>query len=1169
MRRTTARILFVIFACAAIGSAQETRGSLVGRVVDPSGAVVPAATVTATNVSTNVKLKAASNHEGAYQILYVLPGMYSVTASVSGFKTARQDNVEIRIHERVQVDFTLEVGSLAEEVQVSSESPQLQTATANIGQVVDPRRISELPVPYGSPYSLLFLLPGVADIGQTRNENTPTSMDVAGSNMSFNGAPRGSTGWTIDGIENKQDAHPVGGSGTSVQGGPANSPPADVVHEFKLESAFDASVGFSAGSVVNLTLKTGTNLPHGTAYGFFRNPDWNANTFFGNRNGQPRADFSHKRWGASLLGPVYIPKLYNGRDRTFFAYAYEGLRSVASDGTFTSSAPIPQHIAGDFSNLLGVSTAYQIYDPATRTSAGSGLYSALPFAGNIIPANRISPIAKKILEHYPKPNAPGKIDGVNNYVNASPTFPDVYFNHTARLDHVVDEKQRLYGRASFMRRPVGPYRAYWDDAASGQVAKYAATQFALDDVYMVSPTVVLNFRYGYSRSTGGHTPSRVGFDVSQLGFPAATLSQLTEVISMFPRVVVSGLATLGNDAYDRVTEDVHSAFAGLNKQHANHNLKTGVDFRGYRTTQVRVGEASGAFTFSGDFTRGPLNTSATSPGSVGQGLASLLLGLPAVGAIYRNDTQAVQSVAWGLYLHDNWRATSKLTFDIGLRWEYEAPLTERFNRSVRGFDPNAPQAIESAAKARYAAAPDGALPVDQFRARGGLLFAGVGGASRGLWQPSSRGFAPRFGFAYQGLPKVVLRGGFGIYPNLKGVPGGRFAIPTGFDQDTPLAPTPDGGLTFVATLANPFPDGLLKASGAALGAATFLGQGVSFYNPAGRVPYTMQWGLNVQTMLPGQFLLEVGYVGTKTLKTMINRDMNAVPNQYLSTLPVRDQQTYEYLAANVRNPFSGLLPGSTINGSTVVRSQLLRPYPQFTGVTMTDYQGWAWYNSMQVRLERRIRRGFTLLAGYNFSKNIIAVSRLNADDPLPTKVISEIDRPHALSLSGLWELPFGKGRRWLGSANRLADAFVGGWQLSGVLQLNSGFPLSFGDIMFNGDIKNIALPKSERTIERWFNTGAGFNRDAAQQFASHRRTFPLRLSGVRSSGYNSTDFSMLKNIAIHDRHRFQFRAEFFNAFNHPTAFSAPNTSPISTAFGQVTGMQGLPREVQLGIKYLF
>jgi hypothetical protein len=1161
----TVKTAALICACAAVAAAQETRGTIAGRVVDSSGAVAPAATVTATNLSTNVKLKATTNQEGAYQILFVLPGVYKVTAGLSGFRTALRENVEIRIHERVQVDFTLQVGSLAEEVRVVAEAPQLQTANANLGQVMDPRRIAELPTAYGSPYSLLFLLPGVADIGQTRQENTPTSMDVAGSNMSFNGTPRGSTGWTIDGTENKQDAHPVG---SSVQGGPASSPPADIVHEFKLESAFDASVGFSSGSVINLTLKTGANLPHGTAYGFFRHPDWNANTFFGNRNGQPKADFNHKRWGASLLGPAYIPKLYNGRDRTFFSYGYEGLRTSTSDGPYTGSVPTEQNIRGDFSNLLAVGSSYQIYDPSTITAAPGGRYQAQPFPGNIIPASRISPIATRILGHYPKPNAASRADGVNNFVNASPVYPDIYYNHTARIDHNLSEKQRLYGRISIVRRNVGPYRPYWNDVAVGENGNLATTQFALDDVYVLSPTVVMNVRYGYSRSVGGHTPPRVGFDVSELGFPAGTVSQMKGVASMFPRVTTTGLATLGSETYDRANEDVHSLFAGVNKQHSNHNIKMGMDARVYREAAARYGEAGGNYSFGVNYTRGPLDNSPTSPNGVGQGMAALLLGQPTGGLIARNDTQAAQSTAWALYVHDNWRATPKLTLDIGLRWEYETPVTERFNRSVRGFDPNASQAIERAARANYAAAPDAALPLDQFRVRGGLLYAGVGGVSRGLWDASLRGFAPRFGFAYQGLRHLVLRGGFGLFPIMKGVPGEHFAIQSGFDQDTELVPTLNNGQTFIANLANPFPGGIQAAPGSSQGTATFLGRSLNLYNPQGKLPYAMQWSLNTQTMLPGQFLLEVGYVGTRSLKLMVDRDLNALPNQYLSTLPVRDNAVNNYLSANVANPLAGLLPGTSMNGATIGRSQLLKPYPQFGSIVMTDYQGWSWYNSMQVRVERRLSRGVTVLAGYNFSKSITAASRLNAGDPLPTRSVSEIDRPHQFSLSGLWELPVGKGKPLLTSSGRLANLFLGGWQIGAVVQFNSGFPLAFGDVIYTGDIRNIALPKSERTLDRWFNTD-GFNRVTADQYVSHLRTFPLRLAGARSSGLNLTDFSALKNFSIHDRRRIQFRTEFFNAFNHPTAFSAPNRTPTSSAFGTVTGMQGAPREVQMSIKYVF
>jgi hypothetical protein len=396
-----------------------------------------------------------------------------------------------------------------------------------------------------------------------------------------------------------------------------------------------------------------------------------------------------------------------------------------------------------------------------------------------------------------------------------------------------------------------------------------------------------------------------------------------------------------------------------------------------------------------------------------------------------------------------------------------------------------------------------------------------------------------------------------------------FAIQTGFSQDTQLVPTLNNGLTFDANLTNPFPEGITPPSGASLGAATFLGRGIRFYNPADAKPYTMQWSFNIQTMLPGQFLLETGYIGTKSLKLEFNRNLNALPNQYLSTSPVRDQGTIDYLTAQIPNPFAGLLPKSGLNSVTIPRSQLLLPYPQFSSVTMTDYQGWAWYNSLQVRLERRFSKGFTIIAGYTFSKNIDATTYLNAGDSVPTKAISALDRSHLMFGSAIWELPFGKGKPLLSGANRAANAFVGGWQLSGVWQLNTGFPIAFGNVLFNGNIKDIALPKDKRTVDRWFNTDAGFVRDTRQQLAYNLQTFPIRLAGVRTGRYNSQNISLLKNIVVHERHRLQFRAELYNAFNHPSAADRPNTDPTSSAFGGVISMSYLPRQVQLGIKYLF
>jgi hypothetical protein len=301
----------------------------------------------------------------------------------------------------------------------------------------------------------------------------------------------------------------------------------------------------------------------------------------------------------------------------------------------------------------------------------------------------------------------------------------------------------------------------------------------------------------------------------------------------------------------------------------------------------------------------------------------------------------------------------------------------------------------------------------------------------------------------------------------------------------------------------------------------------------------------------------------------IAQPINAIPNQYLSTSFTRDQQTINYLTANVPNPFQGLLPGTALNGATITRSQLLQPFPQFPGITMQGYQGYSWFHSMQARLERRLRSGLTLQGSYTFSKKMEAISYLNAADPVPYESISSIDRPHTFTFTGLYSLPIGRGRAIGTDFGGVANALLGGWELAGAWQYQSGVPIGFGDVIFRGDIKNIALPRGERTVERWFNTDAGFDRVAANQRASNLRQFPLRLSGVRTDMYNSVDMSLLKNFAIGELHRFQLRAEFYNALNHATSFDAPNTTPTSGAFGSVTSQSALPRQIQLGIKYVF
>ncbi|MEN6601318.1 MAG: TonB-dependent receptor, partial [Bryobacteraceae bacterium] len=655
-----------------------------------------------------------------------------------------------------------------------------------------------------------------------------------------------------------------------------------------------------------------------------------------------------------------------------------------------------------------------------------------------------------------------------------------------------------------------------------------------------------------------------------LGFPAATVTQLTQVATWFPGVSISGLSALAGEGVDIENTQNHSLFVNFTKQEGAHSLKFGSDIRAYQENLFTPGRAGGSFSFATAYTQGPFDNSPASPSGMGQGLAALLLGQPTSGYIDRNDNQALTSTYWSLFLHDNWRVTSRLTVDVGLRWEYEGPVTDRYNRSVRGFDPSFVQPIEAAALANYTAAPDTSLPASQFKLRGGLLFAGANGQPRELWNKAWTNVAPRLGLAYHLNKDTALRAGFGIFPIQIGVPGKNFGIQTGYNQQTTLVPSLDNGQTYVGTLASPFPSGILAASGNRLGQQTFVGQSVSSYNPDSRTPYSMRWSANVQRMLPGQLLLEVGYVGNKAVKLMIARAMNALPTKYLSTQATRDQTTINYLTAQVTNPMAGLLPGTSLNTNKIARSQLLVPYPQFGSVTMNDFQGFSWYHSMQARLERRFSRGFTVAGAYTFSKMMEATAYLNGGDPVPSQWISTIDRPHVLTFSGLFDLPFGRGRKFFGSANRLADGLIGGWTIASTWRLQSGQPLGFGNALLQpgATVKDIPLAKDQRTLDRWFNTSA-FVTASAQQLSANLITLSPLLAGVRGDYDNQLDLSILKRIQVFERSFLELRLEAQNAPNHPFGFYPPTTSPTSSAFGRVTGIYGTPRIVQVMMKFVF
>ena len=958
-------------------------------------------------------------------------------------------------------------------------------------------------------------------------------------------------------------------------------PPADAVAEFKVQTAtFDAQFGNTEGSNINMAIKSGSNALHGTALFVKWTPTLTANDWINNAQNKPRPDYQYNRWGGTAGGPVYIPKIYNGKNKTFFFYAYEGIHETRPRNNCTSNCSVPTNAqwGGDFSSILAAGgPSYQIYNPLSATLSGSTIVRT-PFPGNVLPPSMISPIAKQIRTYFPQePFSPasGTAVGTNNHFNAGLLEPVRYYTHTIRADHNVSDRQRISGRYSFYKR-ISDYNNYLGSAATGEWFQFLAKQWAIDDVYTITPTMVLNTRFGYNRfvrlSEGN--PASYGMDLTSLGFAAGYQAAVVAAQQVrFPAFNMSGYFGTGHTDFWMPCDTISPA-ATLTKQAGSHSIKAGFEMRAYRENQPNYGSPGvGTFNFDATWTR-QQNTGGVNPANPPMGLsvAALLLGLPSSGNVQRLSSFAEQSVTYSAFVHDDWRVSPKLTLNIGMRWEYEGPLTERFNRTVTQFDPTFVQPVQTAAKAAYAANPLAELPASAFTVTGGDLFAGVNGQPRGAYSTSYKHFMPRFGFAYQLMDKTVVRGGYGIF---FGFLGQRKydVVQDGFTKQTDFIATNDGNLTPATSFANPFPNGIQPAVGAADGGRTNLTQNLKPFaaNPA--APYNQRWQLDIQHEFKGGVVWDIGYVGNRGTRIQINHNINATPLKYMSTSPFRDQATINLLSGNVANPFAGLLPNTTFNGSTIAREQLLRPYPEFGTIGMDTNQGYSWYHALQTSFSKRFSHGYTVLGTYTFSKFMQASEYLNTQDLMPIKTISDVDTPHRVSISSIWELPFGKGKALGGDLRGAASKILSGWQIEGIFVFQSSRPINFGtgSTMFFGDIHSIKNTGARRvnTDGPWFNTG-GFVTSSANVIDSARqlRTFPLRFDFLRWDKLKNFDASLMKKTHITESKELEFRFELINATNTPN-FAAPDTNPTSSTFGRTTALQNYSRRAQLTFKFVF
>jgi len=1158
-------VCVVFFASAAL--AQESRGTIGGRVADPQDAGVAGVKVTITNIDTGVVLALVTNDRGIYTAPLLIPGNYAVSAEHPGFKKTGVSRVTLSVNDNVQVDLKMELGSVNETVTVTESAPVLESSNASMGMLLDNKEMSDLPVAHGNPYLLIGLAPGLTFEGDmTLNRPYEPTHIVA---YSMGGSIASTTDITMDGVANTSKG--------STQGTVAAGyvPPIDAVGEVQVQtSSFDARTAQSSGGAVNISLRSGTNKFRGSASWDRMPASWFAGNFFSNKNNSPDGDFGYNRWSASLSGPVEIPKLYHGRNRTFFMYAYEGLKDARPRGGTTLTVPTAAERNGDFSELLKLGSNYAIYNPFTRhQQVGSTTrYQEDPFPGNIIPPNLFNPVAKNVLPFFAMPLNDGTTtDHKNNY--PQPNSPELahYYTHIGRLDQNFGSKDRLFLSGNAYARNTSR-NDYFHSPVTGLTEQYYPIGGRLDEVHTFSPTVLLNIRYGYTRFTRQTDPLHGrGFDQTSIGLPKSLNDNISQSWREIPAFNINGYFNTLNTGEARFM-DTHSLVVSVTKLKGTHSLDTGFEYRVYRQNKYNGSTTrSGAYTFDTTWTRGPLDNSTSAP--IGQGFAAFLLGLPSSNSqIARNVDFAEESTAWMGYIQDNWRVRRNLTVNLGVRYELEGPLSERYNRSIRDFDESTVLPIEAAAKAAYAASyasnPTPELPPSAFQVRGGLVYAGVNGQPRELWSRDWNNIAPRVGVAWTFARNTVFRGGYGLFFGALGLRR-TDVTQNGYERSTTMIPTTDNGLTFAATLSNPFPNGILEPVGNAQGPMTDVGNSITFFNPHPKASYNQRWQASIQRQLGSSSVIEVAYVGNRSTKLEIGRDLNVVGNDHLSRSPVFDPVVVNYLTANVPNPFRGLpgVNGSLGANSTITRETLLKPFPQFSAVNTTTYQGYSWYHALQFRATRRFSKYLNLNGSYTYSKNMLGDGFLNPGDDVPYRSLSGADRKHRITMAPIYQLPFGtRGLLWK-SAPRPVDYVIGGWQLSAIYIYQSGAPLTWQDVIFFGNPDDIN--KGPHTVEQWFNTKAGFTTNSATRPSNHYRTWPFRFADVRASALNNVDVSVNKTVRLNDRgFTMQLRGDAINFMNHPS-FAGPQMDQFSSSFGQITAQANYARQVQATLRLSF
>lgn len=1207
---------------------QESRAALGGKVTDPQGAVIAKASVVVTSDETGVQQRTETNDTGDWAIKFLPPGSYHFDVSAPGFKKTAHSSIQLAVADQKLIDTQLQLGGQTEVVNVEATTPLVDTTSAATGTIVENSEIQELPSASNSPTMMVALTPGAIISGGVGGTGIYLWSNGGLSGTTVNGSGSGSLAinFTIDGaIDNIST------------GNIAFEPPTDAVSEFRVvTNAYDAAIGRQTAATINLAMKSGANSFHGDLYESNYTNFLNANYFQNNLNNTGVPSVHNNQYGGSFGGPVWLPKVYDGRKRkTFFFFTYAGIRNIQPASTGYMSIPTVLEKKGDFSQSFttqtvnGAVTKYpiQIYDPLTiDTTTGNRTL----FPGNVIPQTRISPIATGLLNLLPPPDNAG--DGANtdsnNYVKRE-TQNDKFNGYTWRVDQnwnnanhsYVNLRYNTWNELSY--DPFGPENIF--NGIYQTRVNYGATA---DHTIVISPEMILDMRYNLTRWDGKSYSSSAGVSPTTVGFPAsfAAMQQYPSIPEI--QGIVSGAENggLGTAQAGSITNDTsHDFNVAMTHTHKSHSFRYGLEFLVQQQGGLGLGDSGGLFSFGSNWTT--QNPNVTAPVGVGSNTASMLLGLPTSGNVPTNSEAFWSQHYTAVFFQDDWRFNSRLTFNLGLRWDYERPVTERYNSYYNRFDPNLViQQVTTPSQAAYAteiagtSTSTGIQLLQQFRpnastfvTRGGIEYAGVNGISDDAMNPRYKYFQPRVGFAYQLASNLILRGGLGRFAQSSFTTGSQ----SGFSASTPFIATTNNYYSINSTLANPFPTGLVPVTGNTLGVLTNVGSTSSYTDPnAGRV-YTDQASLYIQKQV-GQFLFEVGGTLNMTHGLLMGYNIN-MPSEtawLAANTPTFDStgRPVDTLAGNVTvaNPFKGApyITNGEQTSSTISAFQLLRPNPVVGSITENRPTGQDQYYALNTKIERRFKNGFSLIQSFVWSKrmqqNSFATTQYVSQQIL--RQLDPADQRFHYTLSPIYELPFGRGKRFGQNAGKLLNALIGGYEVTGLYTFISGTPLSLAtnSSFFQGGDPSV----SNQTAQHWFNTSMfvpfpsrsvtvaqlqaypswtgvaglpGYNfvpaaSDATkngvyQDFATWATTNDTTFGNIRNPHTNNFDLAIRKSFQFTERVRLQLRMDAFNALNHPR-FGNIDTNPSDTYFGWLNGSPKLsqvnaPRQIQLGARLIF